>query len=195
MLRNIELKARCADLASAREAVRALGAREQGVLVQTDTYFHVPNGRLKLREIRGAGAELIWYARPDSAGFRASDYVITPIADAQTALAVLSSALGVRARVHNRRELWLLENVRIHLDDVEELGTFVEYEAVIDQAADERSHDLLDRLKRAMKIQVSNMIGGSLRGLDGTEERVKKLATEKIVHFFNWPGSAGSDEM
>ena len=160
--RNIELKARCPDLNGAREAARSIGARECGVLVQTDTYFHVPHGRLKLREIQGRSAELIWYSRPDSIQLRASDYIISPIADPTSLLGALSSAFGVRGRVCKRRELWLLSNVRIHLDDVRDLGTFVEYEAVIDHPADESSsRDLLDRLKLAMKIQSHDLIGGS----------------------------------
>ncbi len=149
MRRNIELKARCCNLESARTVAQAAGARLQGVLVQTDTYFRGVNGRLKLREIEGSVAELIWYSRTDSTHSRASDYVITPIPDAQTALAALSAAMGVRVRVRKRRELWLLENVRIHLDDVEELGPFVEFEAVIHRHADEKpAYDRLDRLKK-----------------------------------------------
>src|SRR6185369_8587441 len=81
MSKNIEVKARCADLVAARRAARQIGARQQGLLLQTDTYFNVRRGRLKLREIRGERAELIWYQRPNRAAARDSDYVIVPVAD------------------------------------------------------------------------------------------------------------------
>ena len=50
--------------------------------------------------------------------------------------------------VRKRRELWLLDNVRIHLDTVDGLGSFLELEAVVDAAHDEarcraRVHELL----------------------------------------------------
>ena len=61
---NVEIKARDADPAGTLERARALGASDEGVLVQRDTYFARARGRLKLRE-EPAGATLIAYARPD----------------------------------------------------------------------------------------------------------------------------------
>jgi adenylate cyclase class IV len=66
--RNLELKARHADLDAARKIVRAIaGVRSGGVEMQVDTYFHVPHGRLKLREINEESATLIFYDRPNRA--------------------------------------------------------------------------------------------------------------------------------
>src|SRR5438552_986853 len=113
--RNIELKARCIDLAAAARAGDAIGATIQGVLVQIDTYFHVASGRLKLRETEGKAAELIWYRREDTAELRGSDYYVLPIPLAQETRAALGGALGVRGEVRKRRTLYLWENVRIHL--------------------------------------------------------------------------------
>src|SRR5438477_132463 len=78
--RNIELKARWENLEAARRAAKEIGAGYVGILEQRDTYFAVPHGRLKLREIAGRGAELIGYARGDRAAARGSDYwiVATP---------------------------------------------------------------------------------------------------------------------
>ena len=94
--RNLELKATCANLAAARETVLRLGARPAGVLVQIDTYFRVPNGRLKLRCIEEQGDELIWYDRPDQGETRISRYYRVPVADASGLKAALTAALGVR---------------------------------------------------------------------------------------------------
>ena len=166
--RNIELKARCADLVSARTAAEKVGARRTGMLVQTDTYFRVANGRLKLREIEGAQAELIWYARLDSVEFRASDYIVTRIVDPASALAALTQAQGVRGIVRNRRELLMLENVRIHLDEVEGLGKFVEFEAVITESSQEAAaQQQLKELCDTLKIAESDRVAHSYSDLLG----------------------------
>jgi predicted adenylyl cyclase CyaB len=51
--------------------------------------------------------------------------------------AALTSALGVRGVVRKRREIYLWHNVRVHLDEVDGLGTFVEFEAVLSEDEDE----------------------------------------------------------
>jgi len=167
--RNIELKARHPDLDGAREAARSLGAVAGGILEQTDTYFHVSRGRLKLRQFgSGAMAELIWYSRENSIAFRASDYIVTPIPDAPTALAALTAALSVRGVVRKRRELWMLANIRIHLDQVEQLGSFIELEAVISTnhspAVSRRRLDVLvDALEIAKTDQLATSYGELIR--------------------------------
>jgi adenylate cyclase class IV len=167
--RNIELKVRCADLAHAARATEQLGAKRQGVLEQLDTYFHCRHGRLKLRETAGdADAQLIWYARPDSTDFRGSDYYVLPISRPLETRLALSSALGVRGEVRKRRELYLWHNVRIHLDDVAALGTFVEFEAVMRKGeGDEPSLDRLATLSRALEIRDADRIAVSYSDLLG----------------------------
>jgi predicted adenylyl cyclase CyaB len=131
MRTNIEIKARCHDMAAARRAARSAGARRAGVLHQIDTYFHVAHGRLKLRQIRDQRSELIWYDRPNRAAARDSNYCIVPLDDPMAMKALLSMSLGVRSVVRKRRELWMYRNVRIHLDQVDGLGNFIELEAVV----------------------------------------------------------------
>ena len=114
---------------------------------QIDTYFHCPRGRLKLRVIDGAGAELIYYERPDQSGPKGSDYYRIPVGDPEAMRAALAAALGTRVVVDKRREVFLVENVRIHLDDVAGLGTFLEFEAVLEQGmSDDAGHAQLARL-------------------------------------------------
>src|SRR4051794_8194198 len=131
MAKNIEIKAKCNDLAAARRGAKRVGARRVGVLHQVDTYFHVARGRLKLREIRGGGAELIWYVRQNRAAARESNYALVAVEEPGPLKRALAAALGVRSVVRKRRELWMYENVRIHLDEVEGLGRFIEFEAVM----------------------------------------------------------------
>ena len=170
--RNIELKARCPDLNRARAAAESVGATFSGVLKQTDTYYCAQHGRLKLREINDDRAELIWYFRPQHAEARPSDYHITPIPlESVAALKVtLTSALRVRGIVSKRRELWLWHNVRIHLDEVDELGTFIEYEAVIgtDVGEDEATaHKRLAELCESMNVRGEDRVAESYSDLLG----------------------------
>ena len=164
--RNIELKARCRDLAAAARSAESLGATRQGLLVQTDTYFHVPNGRLKLREHEGGRAELIAYFRPDQVEYRASDYHVVPVANPAELKAALAEALGIRGVVRKRRLLYLFHNVRIHLDDVESLGTFIEFEAVVSEEADEpKGLERLRVLTHALRISDADRIAQSYSDL------------------------------
>jgi predicted adenylyl cyclase CyaB len=168
--RNLELKARCRDLARAADAAIALGATRAGVLEQLDTYFHFPHGRLKLRETIGRdGAELIAYDRANDPAVRGSDYHVIPIADAAAMKAALTKRLGVRGEVRKRRELFLWHNVRIHLDDVAGLGTFLEFEAVISPADDDEaiSRERLARLSQAIAIRDDDRIAVSYSDLAG----------------------------
>lgn len=109
------------------------GAQKQGTLLQVDTYFTVQSGRLKLREINGQTCELIYYQRPDTDDSRASLYEIVPLDcdAARKILSILATSIGTRTVVKKERELWLYEDTRIHLDQVEGLGTYVELETVV----------------------------------------------------------------
>ena len=166
--RNIELKARCRDLANAAEEARQLGAIDHGELRQLDTYFIIPNGRLKLRETVGKPAELIWYARPDSPDVRASDYHVLPIPKPAETRDALSRALGIRGEVRKRRRLWLWHNIRIHLDEVEGLGCFVEFEAVMEgQGSEPASLKRLATLRDALRITDDDLVAVSYSDLKG----------------------------
>jgi predicted adenylyl cyclase CyaB len=150
--RNLEIKAHDPDPPRTLEAALALGD-DQGVLEQRDTYFHAVTGRLKLREIAGAPAELIAYARADLEGPKVSHYSVVPVYDPAAMTEALGAALGVRTVVEKRRRLVLWRNVRIHLDDVARLGRFVELEAVAATAGGlEAERAKVDELRRALRI-------------------------------------------
>jgi predicted adenylyl cyclase CyaB len=166
--RNLELKSRCADLSAARAAVRRLGARLDGMQTQTDTYFRVPRGRLKLRRIQGLADELIWYERPDQSQARISRYFRVPVTNSDGLQTALTAALGVRGEVSKRREIYLWQNVRIHLDDVAGLGFFVEFEAVLSlQDTEAVAHQHLNDLRRELAIGDSDTCDASYADLLG----------------------------
>lgn len=164
-MRNWEVKARCPDPAAAVEAATVLAGPPVATLVQRDTYFHVPNGRLKLRQITpDAGtpsAELIQYHRDDRDEARASDYVVIPVPDAAALCETLTRALGVRAVVVKSRRLHLWRQTRIHLDTVEGLGTFLELETVIAGQSDEEAAAELADAAAALNVRDTDRVASS----------------------------------
>lgn len=128
---NIEIKARAASHRAAREVLTARGARFAGLDHQIDTYFRAPSGRLKLREGNIENA-LIHYERENTSGPKHSKVGLFENAPGSTLKGILEAALGVDVVVDKRREIHFLDNVKIHLDEVVGLGTFVEIEAIDD---------------------------------------------------------------
>lgn len=126
---NIEIKARCSHPEEIRDLLDKQQAEFIGTDYQTDTYFNVPNGRLNLREGNIENA-LIHYFRNDQAGPKRSDislYKTQPRSDLKE---LLTAALGILAVVSKRRQIYFIENVKFHIDEVEHLGSFVEIEAI-----------------------------------------------------------------
>ena len=148
-----------------RRIAEALADRPFELQTQCDTYFHCRTGRLKLREIDCCGAQLIWYQRPNDVEIRPSDYQLIDVADPAAMLAALSGALGVRAVVRKRRRIYLHRNVRIHLDKIESLGDFLEFEAVLPpdaNGADEaESRQFVESLARRFGLSQGDLLSGS----------------------------------
>ena len=152
--RNVELKALDPDPARSLAVCRELGAEDRGVLRQRDTYFRARSGRLKLREEEPGGAVLIQYGRPDSAQARESSYRLTRVPDPDELRASLDAALGTLVVVDKERHLFLWNDVRIHLDTVEGLGTFVELEGVAPPDSDlEPEHEKVAELQAKLGIE------------------------------------------
>ncbi len=132
---NIELKARTARQNDIRAWLQAHNADFRGTDQQTDTYFKVPDGRLKLRA-GNVENNLIHYRRSDNPEARASEVALAPVADSNALKTVLTRALGVLIEVQKRREIYFIGNVKFHLDELDGLGQFVEIEAIAQTAAD-----------------------------------------------------------
>ena len=140
---TVEIKARCTDPEEMAVIIRKLGAECIGRQFQVDTFYRVPHGRLKLR--RSESEEyLIGYRRPDHKGPKHCLVNLYPCRDTGQLDRVLSDALGVRVVVKKEREIYLLENTRFHLDQVEGLGSFVEIEVL-----GRRGVDSVDKLRAA----------------------------------------------
>lgn len=164
--KNLELKARLADPQQAERLAERLGAREGGLLVQVDTYFNAPQGRLKLREINGLEAQLIAYDRPEDEAPRWSRFRVVAVGDPAGMKLLLTEALGLRGTVRKQRQLYLWNDCRIHLDRVEGLGTFIEFE-VLSQGDDCSDLDRMEVLMLHFGLQDADAIRASYSDLLG----------------------------
>jgi predicted adenylyl cyclase CyaB len=166
---NLEIKARCADPDVVRERAEVVATRRLGVDRQVDTYFATERGRLKLRESSLSGGQLVPYLRPDQLGPKRAQFRVIPVEEPESLKALLTEILGVHRVVRKVREIWLHENVRIHLDQVEGLGSFVELEAAYDgsrealPAQQKKVRSLMDRLG----IREEDLVDVSYEGLLG----------------------------
>ena len=158
---NIEIKARYDNAERAEENLNALGAGLAGTFHQKDTYFNIGDGRLKLRELGMDESHLIFYKREDLAGPKRSDYEIAKTEDPEALRDILNKIHGTWVEVEKTRQVWLWENVRIHLDDVKGLGQFVELEAVTEEKGIEESHQRVETLMRALEITNDQLVEGS----------------------------------
>ncbi len=163
---NIEIKARVRDLAGLRSRAETLSDSPVQVIPQEDTFFHVPKGRLKLRQLRPDLAQLVYYERPDREGPKRSNYHIYETRNPKSLKTALSLALGVRGVVIKTRYLYLVRQTRIHLDDVDGLGQFMELEVVLRDGQSEAegqaiAEDLMDRLG----IRKEDLIDGAYMDL------------------------------
>jgi adenylate cyclase, class 2 len=125
---NVEIKARTNKADFVREYLRKAGADFKGTDLQTDTYFNVPSGRLKLRqgEIEN---NLIWYERANQEGPKQSNFKLIPVQDGAALKEILQQALGIKVTVTKTREIYYIGNIKFHIDELEGLGSFVEIEA------------------------------------------------------------------
>ncbi len=162
-----ELKARCRDLGTVKAKLQGRAVHE-ATLRQVDTYFVAPTGRLKLREVEGRRGQLVYYERPDLAAVKASRVLLANVEDGPGLRALLTAALGVKATVAKLREIWRWEGVQVHLDTVEGLGTFVEFEEVVEKSRDlPRAQDHLRRLLGELGIRPEALVAMSYGDLVG----------------------------
>ena len=164
-MRNLEVKAKVTNLEATLVTATRLSGSCFSDVQQIDTYFFVPEGRLKLREYEST-AELIFYNRPDSKQPRSSDYLIAEIEQPTAVKEILTRALKVRTVVDKRRRVFLVGNTRIHVDEVESLGAFLEFEVVLeDSTGQEDPKVTVEWLISEFGIKETDMVDGSYNDL------------------------------
>jgi adenylate cyclase class 2 len=156
----IEFKARCRDHARIREILKTKNAQIAGDDHQVDTYFHVPHGRLKLRE-GNIENSLVFYLRPNQAGPKQSDVTTSLVPAGADVKAVLAKALGVMVAVDKRREIYFVGNVKVHLDCVAGLGDFVEVEAIGEPSKVARLREQCENFLRRFGVSEGDLVEGS----------------------------------
>lgn len=164
MARNIEIKAALTrdEVLAIKRIAPKISDFGPEILLQTDTFFHVNCGRLKLREFANGSAELIAYDRPDQTGPKSSDYERVACPNPEELRSALTRSLGTRGRVVKRRELYLLGQTRIHLDTVESLGEFLELEVVMESHQNESAGvEEANRILKQLGIDTPNLISGA----------------------------------
>ena len=162
MPRNIEIKARIDDLPSLALRVAAIADSGPTEISQDDTFFSCPDGRLKLRAFSSTSGELIYYRRANQEGPKESFYVLSPTASPDTLREALTHAYGQTGRVQKHRTLFLVGRTRVHLDDVRDLGQFLELEVVLDEgeSADSGVAEA-NRLMARLGVQQAQLISGA----------------------------------
>lgn len=141
---NVEIKARCGNPAAVRDYLLSSKAVFKGLDHQTDTYFNVPNGRLKLRE-GNIENNLIFYERSNQAGPKDSHFNLVKVEDAAGLKEVLTKSNGIKVVVEKDREIYYIANVKFHIDEVPGLGSFVEIEAGNKEAAEMSQQQLKEQ--------------------------------------------------
>ena len=156
---NIEIKARAHDFKAIRSRAEELSDTPVEVIPQVDTFFSTSKGRLKLRELSPSRGQLIYYERPDQDGPKRSDYHIFETRDPVNLKTTLSLALGERGVVRKTRYLYLVGQTRVHLDDVEGLGQFMELEVVLSpQQSDEDGQAIAEDLMNKLGIEKGDLL-------------------------------------
>ena len=167
-MKNIEIKVQIKNIEALLPALRRLCVRKIGVIHQTDTYYNIARGRLKVRETRNANvAELIYYHRPNTALARISAYSIVRVSSANVHQLknILVSVLGVYTNVRKERTLYKWRQTRIHIDRVEKLGWFLELETPINGRSRVNAQKEYAHVYRALALQTYDPIPTSYADL------------------------------
>jgi predicted adenylyl cyclase CyaB len=163
---NIEIKACVRDFPALQARAAALSGGPPQVIPQEDTFFNVPHGRLKLRQLAPDFAQLVYYERPDQDGPKRSNYLLAPTSQPKTLKTALAAALGVRGVVRKTRHLYLVDQTRIHLDEVEGLGQFMELEVVLQPGqSDADGQAIAEDLMQKLGIRSEDLLEGAYMDL------------------------------
>jgi predicted adenylyl cyclase CyaB len=171
---NIEIKARCKDHNKIREILKSYEADFKGTDHQIDTYFKVNKGRLKLRE-GNIENSLVYYEREDKEGPKQSDVILFKSAPGSSLKSILVNSCGVLVVVDKKREIYFIENVKFHIDVVQDLGTFVEIEA-IDLDGSIGKKKLLEQCSKYLKL--FNILKQDLISVSYSDLLLKKTVTK-----------------
>jgi adenylate cyclase len=163
---NIEIKARARNFADLRTRAEALSDSPGQVIAQEDTFFQTAKGRLKLRQLAPDLGQLVYYERTDASGPKRSDYILAGTSEPLALKAALTAALGVRGVIRKRRTLYLVGQTRLHLDEVDGLGEFMELEVVLrPEQSDAEGQAIARDLMTRLGVQEEDLLEGAYMDL------------------------------
>jgi predicted adenylyl cyclase CyaB len=163
---NIEIKAYARNFNEIRRRAESLSDTPVEVIPQEDIFFNTSQGRLKLRVFSLDRGQLIYYTRPDQEGPKRSDYHLSHTSDPANLQRVLELAYGIRGVVRKTRYLYLVGQTRVHLDDVEGLGQFMELEVVMqEEQSDAEGQAIAEGLMASLGVERSDLLEGAYMDL------------------------------
>jgi predicted adenylyl cyclase CyaB len=163
---NIEIKARARNFADLRQRAEALSDTPAQVIPQEDTFFQTPKGRLKLRQLSPEYGQLVYYERTNTSGPKRSEYYLAGTLEPSALKTALTAALGVRGVVRKTRNLYLLGQTRLHLDEVEGLGEFMELEVVLNpDQSDAEGRAIARDLMTQLGVREEDLLEGAYMDL------------------------------
>ncbi|XP_076645540.1 uncharacterized protein LOC143354992 isoform X1 [Halictus rubicundus] len=163
-MRNIEIKAKISDPENVINLTKQITDSDCKIIKQHDTYFKVTGGRLKLREFEDGSGELLFYRRSNTLGPKLCDYMKTSL-DFETCTQIrntLTESNGCLGIVKKTRKLYMVGQTRVHIDEVEGLGSFMELEVVLtDDQDNEAGEKIAEDLMTKLDIQKEDLIANS----------------------------------
>lgn len=161
-MKNLEIKQSLNDFRDVICKLKKMGAHHVGQLFQVDTYYFCNSGRLKIREINNKKFELISYQRPDKKREKVSNYRVACISkDDLEKSKGLYQVFGERCVVKKERNLWIYKHTRIHLDEVDKLGKFLELETVVKGINIKQAKLEQAELKQRLRLSKYSSLAGS----------------------------------
>ncbi|UCH66521.1 MAG: CYTH domain-containing protein [Ignavibacterium sp.] len=159
---NLELKIKVESHHKFRNILTDIDADNIGVLNQKDAYYKVPDGLLKLR-IENGKESLIFYRRDEKGNNRWSDFDVLKF-ESDGGEEFFNKIFSIETIVEKRRELFIYDNTRIHLDEVKSLGFFVELETLVLKGKEE-AKVRFENIIKLLALDTSKQIRKSYRDL------------------------------
>lgn len=166
---NLEIKVALPSHTKVKSILREIGAEFKGILSQKDIYFKSPSCLLKMRIIQNDRIELIKYNRVESGDTRWSNYEVILLSGKKVP-GFFDNILKTETVVEKKRELWLYDNTRIHLDKVKGLGYFLELETLVLNGKKD-AQKRFDYMVKVLKLDFDNQIRSSYRNLMKKKDR------------------------
>ncbi len=163
MGKNLEIKVKTESHTKFIEKLNAKGITREKVLKQKDIYYEFPNGNLKLRIENGSYC-LIKYSRDEINPERWSNYELLYLSgeNPEKYLAGLFNEIAV---VEKTRNLYIYKNTRIHLDEVKDLGKFLELETVVENITDEEAKKEFEEVVNFLGLDMNNQLKKSYKDI------------------------------